>query len=100
MPAKTATLYARWLPVKAVKVTFDFNGGTFMQGDTVRSVARDITTGKAYYECPAFSITPYREGYTFDGWWTEPEGGARVEKTTPVLTAADHTVYAHWTPNS
>ena len=35
------------------------------------------------------------EGYWFDGWYTEPEGGEKV--VTPVtLTDGNMTVYAHW----
>lgn len=34
-------------------------------------------------------------GYSFDGWYTEPEGGEKV--VTPVtLTDGNMTVYAHW----
>ena len=38
--------------------------------------------------------TPVREGYTFDGWYTEAEGGEKVDIST--LTDSDATVYAHW----
>ena len=37
-----------------------------------------------------------RQGYAFDGWWTEPDGGVRVTASTVVN--ADVTFYAHWTP--
>lgn len=39
--------------------------------------------------------TPTRENYIFDGWYTEPTGGTKVE-TIPTLTD-DVTYYAHWT---
>ena len=38
-----------------------------------------------------------REGYTFDGWYTEKTGGEKVHTYITVFTA-DTTVYAHWTP--
>lgn len=37
---------------------------------------------------------PLRDGYTFDGWYTEEEGGEKVDLST--LTSSDKTVYAHW----
>ncbi len=36
-----------------------------------------------------------REGYTFDGWYTRPEGGVRV--TPETLVQEDVTYYARWT---
>ena len=35
-------------------------------------------------------------GYTFDGWYTEKEGGEKVTEET-VITS-DMTLYGHWTP--
>jgi uncharacterized repeat protein (TIGR02543 family) len=41
--------------------------------------------------------TPQKQGYIFDGWYTEPNGGGtRFTETTPVTR--DITVYAKWTP--
>ena len=39
---------------------------------------------------------PVYEGHTFEGWYTEPEGGTKVEGTTVVTATTDHTIYAHW----
>ncbi|MBR2833340.1 MAG: InlB B-repeat-containing protein [Bacilli bacterium] len=36
---------------------------------------------------------PYRNGYRFDGWYTEPDGG---EKVTSYAQNDDITLYAHW----
>ena len=38
--------------------------------------------------------TPVREGYIFDGWFTQPNGGEEVTLTT--VLNANTTVYAHW----
>ena len=38
-----------------------------------------------------------RLGYSFDGWYTAPEGGMRVAEST-VMVDYDVTLYAHWTP--
>ena len=37
---------------------------------------------------------PTLEGYTFDGWYTEPVGGTKVSTST--VFTGDTTVYAHW----
>lgn len=38
---------------------------------------------------------PTLEGYTFDGWYTEPVGGTKISTST--VFTGDTTVYAHWT---
>ena len=42
--------------------------------------------------------TPTRSGYSFDGWYTEAEGGTAV--TTDTVFDSTTTIYAHWTRNS
>ena len=37
-----------------------------------------------------------REGFLFDGWYTEREGGIRVTETTVLGSVSDATVYARW----
>ena len=39
--------------------------------------------------------SPTMDGYTFNGWYTEPVGGSRI--TTATVFTGDTTVYAHWT---
>ncbi len=39
---------------------------------------------------------PAKEGYTFDGWYTEQKGGTKIE--APYIAKGDATLYAHWTP--
>ena len=60
-------------PVIKSKVTFDANGGTYLGPKTI-----DVTNGDEI----GFTYDPskiYREDYFFNGWWTEPVGGERVE---------------------
>ena len=38
---------------------------------------------------------PTLEGYTFDGWYTEPVGGTKISTST--VFTGDTTEYAHWT---
>lgn len=79
------TLYAHWIG-KKYTVTLDANGGT------VSMASRTATYGSEYPALPA----PTREGYTFDGWYTQITDGTKVDDNTTVTTAADHTLYAHW----
>lgn len=49
------------------------------------------------YEFP--SVT--KQGYTFDGWWTEATGGREITKDDKVTFAGkEQTLYAHWKPNT
>ena len=66
-------------------ISFDGNGGT-------PSVGRMTTTDQKLASLPDAS----RSGsYTFDGWYTEKNGGTEI--TTATVFVADTTVYAHWT---
>ena len=65
---------------------FDANGGTC---DTE---SKEVPNGTAVGTLP----TPEREYYDFDGWYTEAEGGNRVDENTPLSSSGDMTLYAHW----
>ena len=66
-------------------ISFDGNGGTL-------SVGSMTTTDQKLASLPDAS----RSGsYTFDGWYTEKNGGTEI--TTATVFVADTTVYAHWT---
>ena len=39
-------------------------------------------------------VSSEREGYIFDGWYTEPNSGEKITENTVFNT--DATVYAHW----
>ena len=73
----------------AVKVTFDPNGGTLSAGEGSIFVQPDSPYGSL--------PTPTRVNYRFDGWFTEKDGGTKVEETTVVAIRGNHTLYAHWT---
>ncbi|MBR4421168.1 MAG: InlB B-repeat-containing protein, partial [Erysipelotrichaceae bacterium] len=44
------------------------------------------------YELPE---DPVRDGYIFDGWYTQAQGGEKITDETDVLNGNFH-VYAHW----
>lgn len=75
---------------RPLTVTFDPNGGTLAEADKTRS----LTTGKPYGTLPV----PSYEGYDFAGWYTEQNGGTKIEGNTTVTVAGTQTLYAHWTP--
>ena len=71
-----------------VTITFDPNGGTLNAGDETKAVQHN----GIYGEMP----TPIRSGYHFDGWYTEKDGGTKVDANTSVATKEAHTLYARW----
>lgn len=80
----TETEYNNYLTAK--KITFDANGGT------VSETERTITYGGIYGALPV----PTREGYSFNGWYTEKIGGVLVEAHHTMEASSDHTLYARW----
>ena len=51
----------------------------------------DVSPSQPLRKMPGASL----DGYTFDGWYTEPVGGSKV--TTSTVFTSDATIYAHWT---
>ncbi|MDR1158621.1 MAG: InlB B-repeat-containing protein, partial [Oscillospiraceae bacterium] len=87
------TLTANWTvsssssggsPVTTYRVTFNSQGGSAVTAQTV-------TSGRAATK-PA---DPTREGYTFDGWYTDAAGTTAYNFST--LVTASITLYAKWT---
>lgn len=75
---------------------FDGNDG----GSTAADTASYTPPAFIPQDTPATDYepaNPTRLGYTFDGWYTEAEGGAKFN-FSQTLTE-DKTVYAHWIPN-
>ncbi len=74
-------------------VTYNLNtGDKFKTG----SSSKTVTFGQLY----GTLSEPEKTGYTFDGWWTDPEYGTEVTSGDIVDTAQNHTLYAHWTANT
>lgn len=82
---ESMTVYASW-NANLILVSFDANGGAV--GTAEKNVYYDGTYG----ELP----TPARTGFSFDGWYMAPEGGALVTASSTVTNPDMHTLYAHW----
>lgn len=88
------TVYAIWKDVETppeketFKITLDANGGT-IGGQPTKTI--NVEKDNPYGDLG----TPVREGFDFDGWYTEAEGGTKVESGDK--PTRDTTLYAHWT---
>ena len=80
----------------AVTVTFDANGGECSEQS--RTVLRGVAVGELPTAHKVQSISEYSKPtiYTFEGWFTEPEGGQQITPETIFAAAHDQTWYAHW----
>ncbi|MGN8896422.1 InlB B-repeat-containing protein [Flavonifractor sp. HCP28S3_F3] len=86
MPLDGLTLYAKWT-ANSVTLTFDTGAG----GPAVEPI-----TGS--YGSPVTLPAPEKTGYTFGGWYREPDcTGEAVELTA--MPAESATLYAKWTVN-
>ena len=77
------TLYAGWSNSPVYTVTFESNGGTPV--DSVRVVSGNTVPRPA---------DPVREGYTFTGWFADPDCKDAYDFATPVT--GNVTLYAGW----
>ena len=81
-PGRTITLYAEWAAAGYL-ITFDSHGGSAIPDINIQPGS---SVGTLY--------TPFRDGYTFLGWFTQEDGGERVlERTIPPDSMTCH---AHW----
>ncbi len=80
------------------EVTFDYLFLGKSTGGKVRFITTDkiVTTVDAVIgESVALPNTPFKQGYTFDGWYTAKEGGEKLDGT--VVASGELTeVYAHF----
>jgi len=72
--------------IKFYNVKFNANGGT-------SAVESKKVSNNAFY---GILPIPERKGYTFDGWYTEKEGGKLITAYRTVQLTGDTTLYAHW----
>ena len=81
------TLYAVWSPAPFT-VIFDTQGGNYVEPQEV-----------AYGTLVAEPMEPERTGYTFDGWYREPECLTPWNFATDTMPAQAITLYAGWVGN-
>ena len=72
--------------INSYEVTFDPNDGQ------VSESTRNVIYNTAIGELP----TPTYTNHIFDGWFTAPSGGTKIDKDT-IIGAKEETYYAHWT---
>ena len=72
-------------------ITFDKN-----TGDVLGTASKNVIFDQIYGDLPE----PEKTGYTFVGWYTDAEHGELVTKDTIMDIDGNHTLYAHWTPNT
>ncbi|XFA99121.1 leucine-rich repeat protein [Candidatus Izemoplasma sp. B36] len=86
MPSENIMLYAKWVSSEST-ITFDTNGGSLIEPITQE-------TGSVII----YPENPVKEGYTFDGWFTEPEliNGYQAD----FMPNEDLTLYASWIENA
>jgi uncharacterized repeat protein (TIGR02543 family) len=82
MPAYPLTIVAQWKAADDNEITLK---GYSTDGDRIIYGTTDATISLP---------TPYRTGYTFDGWYTQEVGG---EQVTSLRITGDTTLYARWT---
>ena len=68
-------------------VKYDSNGGTLCSPDSYTYKKEDTYN---------INCNPTRTGFTFDGWYTELDGGIKLNSTTKITNYNNHSIYAHW----
>ncbi|MCM1090598.1 MAG: leucine-rich repeat protein [Butyrivibrio sp.] len=79
------TFYAKWTP-NSYNIMFDANGGI------VSGAELNVTYDDIYGELPV----PVKDGYDFEGWFTERSAGTRIMADMLVKITQDSVLYAHW----
>lgn len=86
----TTTIEPAATEAPSFKVSLETNGGSC----EVSSIT--VKNGTEYAKLPAVS----KVNCVFKGWFTEPEGGMKVENATVVNLASDQILYAQFIENS
>jgi uncharacterized repeat protein (TIGR02543 family) len=84
------TFYAQWTP-ETYTLSFETNGA-----DSGEITSQTVAYGaKATEPNPA----PTKEGFTFGGWYTDPEFSNQWDFQTNTMPANDQVLYAKWDAN-
>ena len=85
--AKNITVYAKW-DIITYSIKYVLNGGT---NSTKNPTSYKVNTATIVLQ------NPTKKGYTFDGWYLEPEFENKIE-TINKGSSTNYTLYAKWTP--
>ncbi len=85
MPAEDMMLSATWTPIQ-YSITFNTNGGSSTSNVT-QNYGSEVTLPE----------DPTKEGYTFDGWYQDPE--LQDPFTSESSLSSNMTLYAKWVAN-
>ncbi|MCR4650144.1 MAG: leucine-rich repeat protein [Lachnospiraceae bacterium] len=88
-----ATLYAIWTPC-TYNVSYDLGANEGEVIDNSKNPAT-ITYGKTFN-----LVSPVRNGYTFAGWYDQPNGAGNKITVLDGSRKADVTLYAYWLLNT
>lgn len=88
---ETTETYNLKVLTNQMTLTYDANGG-----NSCNPTSKTVT----YQERYGTLCEPTKTGYSFDGWYTEVNGGTKITSDSIVNTINNHTIYAHWKINS
>jgi uncharacterized repeat protein (TIGR02543 family) len=91
-PIASVTLYAQWIPGTPTQYTVTFNA----DGGTPLTQTKTVDSGD-WVGVSNMPAEPTKSGYSFDGWYTETNGGGNPFTATTTVSG-DITVYAKWIP--
>ncbi len=84
----SCTLYAQWTANKYT-VSFNSNGGSAVD-------SKQVTYGSIY----GTLATPTKDGYTFEGWFTDTSYTTKITSSTTVSVTSNITLVAKWKENA
>lgn len=84
----TSSCYVLTVVDKNFTVNFDANGGS------VATPSKAVEYKTVYGNLPV----PTRDGYVFDGWYTEQTGGTLITGSSVFTQKTDQRLFAHWKP--
>ncbi len=83
MVVENITLYAKWIEIEKVSVSFNTQGGS-----SINSITLDKSSILTLPE------NPIKDGFIFRGWFTEPQLINQFNANSPITT--NITLYAKW----
>lgn len=88
------TFTASWT-ANTYTISFELTGGSLVSSEN-NSTTKTVTYGKPYGKLADVE----KPGYTFVGWYTEENGGTKIDENTIVEITQNTSLYAHWTANT